>query len=329
MNVWTKYVFPSLRIVIWAAIAVALIYIAFFSNEPVEQDPDFDPGSNFTSPTFAVTTADIVNNVNVPATVVNDPAREAKSEVDGYVGYWAFAEGAEVSVGQAIVEIRRPVTDDPDGAFTRHTLNSPIAGILHRSEPLNADVMEGDVVFTVTPTTMSVEGDLSPQDRFRLLTDPTSAEITLEGGPAPFTCEDLTIGTSLVTPPSAPEDPDQPIDPFQPEQDSTGVVKMTCPAPADVRLFPGLTGTMSVPAGEAHGVLAIPVTAVQGVVDTGRVWVVDPATGAEEEREIALGLSDGEMIEVTDGLEEGEEILQFAPGNLEPLPEDMIGWETF
>jgi membrane fusion protein (multidrug efflux system) len=59
-------------------------------------------------------------------------------------------------------------------------------------------------------------------------------------------------------------------------------------------------------------VLVVPVTAVQGAVGNGTVWVV--ADGGEpEERPVVLGLTDGEQIEVRDGLAEGESVLQFVP----------------
>jgi membrane fusion protein (multidrug efflux system) len=70
--------------------------------------------------------------------------------------------------------------------------------------------------------------------------------------------------------------------------------------------------TVRVQAGTAEDVLVVPVTAVQGSVQTGRVWVV-AGDGAQEERAVGLGLSDGDMIEVREGLTEGEQVLQFVP----------------
>jgi multidrug efflux pump subunit AcrA (membrane-fusion protein) len=37
------------------------------------------------------------------------------------------------------------------------------------------------------------------------------------------------------------------------------------------------------------------------------------ADGAEEERSVTLGLTDGDMIEVREGLAEGDQVLQFVP----------------
>ena len=66
----------------------------------------------------------------------------------------------------------------------------------------------------------------------------------------------------------------------------------------------------------ATGALLVPVTAVEGSVSTGIVWVVpDPADPATtEQRQVSLDINDGTNIQVTDGLTEGETILLFVPG---------------
>jgi multidrug efflux pump subunit AcrA (membrane-fusion protein) len=70
--------------------------------------------------------------------------------------------------------------------------------------------------------------------------------------------------------------------------------------------------TVRVQAGLAENVLVVPITAVQGSVQTGKVWMVGP-DGAEEERAVTLGITDGDMIEVREGLAEGDQVLQFVP----------------
>jgi membrane fusion protein, multidrug efflux system len=69
---------------------------------------------------------------------------------------------------------------------------------------------------------------------------------------------------------------------------------------------------VGVQAGLAENVLVVPITAVQGSVQTGKVWMVGP-DGAEEERTVTLGITDGDMIEVREGLAEGDQVLQFVP----------------
>jgi multidrug efflux pump subunit AcrA (membrane-fusion protein) len=93
---------------------------------------------------------------------------------------------------------------------------------------------------------------------------------------------------------------------------ATGGTTARCSIPPGTTVFAGMTASVAIAAGEATDVLVVPVTAVQGAVGNGVVWVV--AEGGEpEERPVTLGLTDGEQIEVREGLTEGETVLQFVP----------------
>jgi hypothetical protein len=52
--------------------------------------------------------------------------------------------------------------------------------------------------------------------------------------------------------------------------------------------------------------------------------VIGPG-GEQEERPVTLGLNDGVNVEVVDGLEEGELVLQFVPGASAGDPNDPLG----
>jgi multidrug efflux pump subunit AcrA (membrane-fusion protein) len=77
-------------------------------------------------------------------------------------------------------------------------------------------------------------------------------------------------------------------------------------------VFAGMAATVVVDAGVAEDVLVVPVTAVQGSVQQGNVWLVG-ADGAQEERAVVLGLTDGDQVEVREGLAEGDSVLLFVP----------------
>nr|NLD41372.1 efflux RND transporter periplasmic adaptor subunit [Actinomycetales bacterium] len=324
MKTLRTVVFPTARILVLALIAVALVKLAFFSGEQARDDDGLDPGANFGTPQYVVGMGDVVNNVELTASVVADPAQNVVSTVDGYVGVWNAEDGQWVEAGTIVVELRRevPASVDANGrpipaTFTRHNLTAPISGTLKRSLLINQGATIGGTVATVNPGTLSISGDITPEQLFRLETIPTEAEVTINAGPAPFTCTGLVVGA-----PTSAQSTD-PGDPFNPDPGSSTSVKATCPVTEGVRLFAGMSGTMGLAAGEALGVITVPVSAVQGVYDTGRVWVVDPATEAEEPRDIVLGISDGMQIEVKSGLTEGETILQYAPGNMEPMEPGM------
>lgn len=325
MKTLRTVVFPIARILVLALIAIALVKLAFFSGDAGADDDGLEPGANFGTPRYVVGIGDIVNNVELTASVVADPVSNVVSTVDGYVGVWTAEDGQWVEAGTVVVEVRRevPASVDANGrpvpaTFTRHNLTAPISGTLKRGLIVNQGTTIGGTVASINPGTLSIAGDISPEQLFQLETVPTEAEVTITSGPAPFTCSGLVVGAPETAQGSDPGTGDPWADP------GTGTtVKATCPVPEGVRLFAGMSGTIALAAGEATGVITVPITAVQGVYDTGRVWVVDPTTDAEEPRDIVLGLSDGMSIEVRSGLEEGETILQYAPGNMEPMDPGM------
>jgi hypothetical protein len=71
----------------------------------------------------------------------------------------------------------------------------------------------------------------------------------------------------------------------------------------DARLVPGMKASVKIEAGKVEDVLVIPVAAVSG----GKVSVKQ--AGKMEERAVVLGKSDGEKVEVKEGLAEGDEIM--------------------
>lgn len=327
------FLFPALRLVVWAVIAVALVKLAFFGGAAALTGvpaPQAEPGGIFTDPVTTVTTGTVENTVTVDATVVADPAVEAKAAKEGTVGYLAVADGAHVEAGAPLVEIRLEVPVDPvekvdaEGNVTvveqkprvlRSTVVAPASGTVSLRVMLDQQVSIGDVVAAVTPGTFSVTGPLSAEQQYRLLDAPSEASIEVRGGPAPFTCTDLSTGTDVS---AAPADPAG--DPFA-DPAAGATVQVRCAVPSGTTVFPGLAGTMTITAGSASGVLVVPVTAVQGLFATGNVWVVG-ADGAEPAMtQVGLGLTDGKMVQVTEGLAEGDSVLEFIPVG-EPAPAD-------
>ena len=182
-------------------------------------------------------------------------------------------------------------------------------------------VAVGDTVGTISPGTLSVTATLSQADQFRLLAPPATAEVEVQGGPAPFTCTGLTLGAAASDPAARPDDGAVPQAPSGPARGGTTA---RCQVPAGMTVFPGMGATVRVEAGVAPDVLVVPVTAVQGSVQQGNVWVVG-ADGAQEERAVTLGLTDGEQVEVREGLTEGEQVLQFVPVPDDTVQDPMMG----
>jgi membrane fusion protein, multidrug efflux system len=200
------------------------------------------------------------------------------------------------------------------------TVPAPAAGTLGTLDVLVDQIVAvGDKVGEISPGTLSVTATLTQAEQFRLLAPPSTAEVEVQGGPAPFTCTGLTLGAA---PASGDGDENGAV---VPPPAGGGGTTARCAVPAGVTVFAGMGATVRVQAGTAENVLVVPVTAVQGSVQTGNVWVV-AGDGTEEMRAVTLGLSDGDQIEVREGLAEGEQVLQFVPvPDDTPVQDPMMG----
>ncbi len=178
-------------------------------------------------------------------------------------------------------------------------------------------VAVGDRIAGISPGSLSVTATLTQDDQFRLLAPPSTAQVEAQGGPAPFTCTDLTLSTPAAAESGSGDQASAGVDPAA-TATAQGGTTARCRVPAGTTLFAGMAATVVVDAGVAEDVLVVPVTAVQGSVQRGNVWVVGP-DGAQEERAVVLGLTDGDQVEVREGLAEGDSVLAFVP-----VPDDTV-----
>ena len=332
MSTVRTLVFPALRLVVWAVIAVSLAVLAFggggasSSGNAATAGGPVQPTVTLSEPIVPVTRGTVLNTVTVDGVVAADPAVPVKATAAGTVRRLLVAQGATVTPGQALLEIRSetprpPVTGtDAEGNPTVTerapvvkvtTVTAPVAGTLTSLGVLVDQIVAvGDAAGSISPGTLSVTATLTQAQQFRLLSPPGTAEVDVQGGPAPFTCTGLTLGAPAGTDPAgnAPGDAAGP----QGGPPATGGTTARCSIPPGTTVFAGMTASVAIAAGEAADVLVVPVTAVQGAVGNGTVWVVAD-TGEQEERTVTLGLTDGEQIEVREGLAEGESLLQFVP----------------
>ncbi len=98
------------------------------------------------------------------------------------------------------------------------------------------------------------------------------------------------------------------------EQTQTFRATFTMDSPARFTVLPGMTTTVVLDLSELIDTVSIvkrvPVRAVQGDSSLNpRVWILDPQTMTVSGREVAIGRMSGDMVEVTDGLAGGEEIV--------------------
>ena len=304
MAVVRKWVFPILGLVVAAAIAAALVKLAFFGTSTAGTGGE-EPTGNIVDPQVPVMISTISNDVLLSGTVNADDAVAVKAPLDGTIVDVNVGVGSVVAAGQQLGVVKG--TNSAGRAVTV-AITAPVAGTVSAfSIVLNQGTTAGTVVAQIAPPGFYVTATVQPTDRYRLLDAPAEALVTVIGGPAPFTCTSLTITTPLAGAATGSGDPGE-GDPGA----GTGTTAR-CIVPADVTVFPELIAQLTISAGVAENVLVVPVTSVLGAAESGVVYIVNE-DGSTEERQVTLGLSDGINVEVIDGVEEGEIVLQFVPG---------------
>lgn len=296
-----RRVMQVLWLVVIAVGAAALVKIAFFPDAAAVPDPD-RPGGQIVEPHWEVGRGTVANDITLSGTVAADAAVPIPATASGIVWNVYVTAGQWVDAGADIVRIRGDVMAD-DGSMQTiwRTVTAPASGTLSSLTAYeDSSIAAGSPVGQIAPPTFHVTGSIAPEDLYRLIERPTEATVTVNGGPAPFTCTNLQIVTPLAG---------------EGGENGAGAAGPTlrCAVPGDVTVFAGLTATVVIPGGIAEDVVVVPTTAVLGLAGSGIVYVVLP-DGSTEERQVGLGLNDGAMVEVTSGLAEGEMILQFVPG---------------
>ncbi|MBA4248107.1 MAG: hypothetical protein C0444_07415 [Microbacterium sp.] len=290
MHIWKRWVFPIIGLVIATVIAVSVAKLAFF---PDEQSSAEQPWAQISDPVVSVERGSLVNQLALTGTIARDETYPLKSAVSGTVTTVHVGNGAVVSAGQVLFTVRldtnRRLVD----------IVAPEAGSLSELALVaGQSTTVGEEIASLSPQRFHVLSTVEPVQLYRLIDAPTEATVTITGGPAPFACTGLTTQVA-----------------------DDGTTSVRCSVPGDQVVFPGLPVQLVVDVGAVDDVLVIPTTAVKGGAGSGLVWL-DSGDGSEPvEREVTLGISDGSMVEVIDGLAQGDLIRQFVPGVAAPVEE--------
>lgn len=294
MVVWRRWIFPILMVLVFGVIAAALVKIAFF---PDEADAAIQPSAGITDTIVPVARGEVVNALSLPGTIARDEAFTLKSEIDGTVTAVHVSQGQAVAAGQVLLTIKQGYPVRNIDVVAPEAGDISVLSIV-KGQPASV----GGELVTITPARYHVMSTVEPVQLYRLVGAPTEASVTIQGGPAPFTCTGLKV---------------------QVAEDATTSVR--CAVPADQVVFAGLQAQLDISIGTVSGALVIPTTAVKGGAGSGVVWVDAGDGSGLEERSVVLGVSDGTVVEVLEGLEEGEPVRQFVPGLA--APDEPVCWD--
>lgn len=330
-----RVVLPALWLLIGALVAASLVKLAFLGGATAAgKDDPLRPTGEVPSETALVELADVDNTLTVEGTIELDPAKSALAPAEGVFVHSWVTEGDVVEKGDRLFQVRsESVTEsapepsgDGDGPrarravaapaprYTYATVVAPVDGkVSALAVDINDPVTKGLAIASVQPNTFKAVGNVTPLDRYRLLSKPHRARVTIKGGPKPFNCLHLAIGdAAAAAAPAGPEEGGMGMGEGGGGGDAATTI--TCRVPGKVTVFDGLTMSMEIPAGAAKGVLVVPVTGVRGLLGTGTVWVLGD-DGLETERQVQLGVTDGKVVEVRSGLKAGDNVLRYVPGS--------------
>ena len=362
METLRRYVFPIVWMMIFAVIALALAKMAFFpTGATVTEEDPLTPTADFDQyATVVPETGDITSTLSLDAVVQPDAGTPVLAKHSGEITKIWVKNGDMVAKGDRILQVRvpqdpvavesasgDPAAPGPDGEplpapapdpapaqeYLYLNITAPEAGrIAGLTLAEWQSTTAGQTVATLSPGTYSIVAGLSPEEQLQLLDldIEATAELPTAAEPVPCTAPTITEDEKVEEPtaPQQPEDAGFDMPGIEPGGSGISAAQLRCPVPEGIKIVPGLSVKVSVDLGSASGVMTVPTTAVEGNGTDGTVYVFDEATGEPTPVPVTLGLRGEGVVEIVEGLEEGQEILQFVPGVDNPEGA-MVGGEMW
>jgi hypothetical protein len=302
---------------------------------PEPTTPGLDERGTITT-TVTPTRQDLTDKMSLAGKVVINPVFGMVAPTNGEVHYydvpWPRSTPTQpVWAANVWLNGNKTRVDIPAGAT--------FAG---RLVPDYSTVTQGMPIASARWMGYGIVADIQPVDAYRVADNLTTVKAQIANGPGPFDCP--VLGTIAAMPagtipeprPFIPNPADPPevqaqkqaeheqraadAAPYRPVPSEATGMRVVCIPPADIRLINGADATIEVITASVSDALVLPVAAVAGRQDTGQVTVVLP-DGTTEIRDVVLGLTDGEYIEIKEGLT-GDETIAVPGPNLPGAPED-------
>ena len=164
MGVWRKWIFPIIRILVFAAIAAALAKLAFFPDAVAASDPAF-PAAEIVEPQVPATLGTVKNDVTLQGTIAADGAVPAKAPAMGAVHKLFIGQGQSVDAGTVLMTIWTEVPRENGTVWYKESTVTASAAGLVSSLPVIVDqqVSVGEAVAQVAPATFHVSGTIAPE----------------------------------------------------------------------------------------------------------------------------------------------------------------------
>ena len=302
-----------------------------------EKPADDLPVANLSPKPITVEKGEIVSRLTVDAVVRADPATPVRATKQGTVSAVYRKNGQRVTKGQTILTVKLQSSDEgddggQDGKSKKSkkskprivSVTAPVSGTLSGlNATVGQDINPSDSVAQIDRGRFQAVATIDGKEVYRLYNKPEEVKLAIDHGPSPFRCKLLAYGAGASDkgggkdsngPSGGGGSPDG--GGAQGDQGGGGGggdnVEVTCRIPSSQRVFAGIRGKMAITTDSVHDAVVIPLSAVLGENDKGRVTVIGD-DGKREIRKVTLGINDGKQVEVTDGLGAGDKILDRAP----------------
>ncbi|MFG1998547.1 efflux RND transporter periplasmic adaptor subunit [Spirillospora sp. NPDC048911] len=289
-----------------------------------ETPPDSLPAADLSPKEISVEEGTIVSRLTVAAAIKADPAVPVRPAKAGTVAAVHRKNGQRVAKGQSLLTIKLPDADPGAGPGSKKkpkarylAVVAPVAGkVTELTATAGQEVAPSDTIAQLDRGRFQAVAAIDAKEVYRLYNRPESIRLAIDHGPAPFNCRLLAYGVGASGKPAKGGDGSGPDGGGDPGEGGGGgeSVEVTCRVPRSQRVFAGIRGKMAITTDSVRDAVVIPLSAVLGENDKGRVTVVGPG-GKREVRKVELGINDGKRVQVVDGLRAGEKILDRAPSD--------------
>ncbi len=169
-------------------------------------------------------------------------------------------------------------------------IRAPISGVIsERFIKLGNTIKTGDPVYRVTSLDPLVAYLFIPEREFRQIAAGQPVQILIDALPS----EVVTASVTRISPIVDPE---------------TGTFKITIEIPGtDRRIKPGMFGRMNIVYDRHENVLQVPRSAIIETAGQSSVFVVEDGVGIR--KDVRTGFSSNGMVEITEGLTDGENVI--------------------
>ncbi|MFC0071490.1 efflux RND transporter periplasmic adaptor subunit [Umezawaea endophytica] len=288
--------------------ALLMTTTACQATGPDGANPDLSPrGTALTR--VKPTRKDLTTTLSLAGTVTMRPTIGLVAPVAGKVRFVDLPASDTPSTTPV-----RVATVSADG--TAHPVEIP-AGTVFAGRLVDdgATVTAGMPIASAEHTGYGIVAGLDAGQAYQVSGATSDVRAQIENGPGPFPC--AVLGTIAALPAgTAPESTPEPSGEPASRSAATGL-RVVCAAPGDVTLINGASASVELVTGRSANALAVPVEAVAGRRDRGRVDVLLP-DGSRRTTDVVLGLTDGQVVEVTSGLTGDEELAVPGPDLPDP-----------